>query len=224
MIPGSYSVKISLSMKETSQSPRKNCTITAGRAKPIAIPFVNCGTAVRMIPPDQCQWHNLWERHLLLRRGKCDPSEAKVSALPRGYLTVVSMPVIRECEFSQLNVTVILLSFSLKIFLELDICVFFTSSPFLPVVHAGHLTAMPKLLQKLLCNQHAWLTMKVSSLLKTLNSVISEDPHQIHGMQTMNCVYSDTDTVLPLAGTHRSVNHLDSVQCHSGEFCRILDP
>lgn len=159
-----------------------------------------------------------------VKRRKCDPSEAEVSALSRGYLTVVGMPVIRECEFSQLNVTVILLSFSLKIFLELDICPSFTSSPFLPVVHAGHLAAIPKLLQNLLCNQHAWLTMKVSTLIKTLNSVISEDPHQIHGMQTMNCVYSDTDYVLPLAGTHRSVNHLDSVQCHSGEIYRILDP
>lgn len=90
--------------------------------------------------------------------------------------------------------------------------------------HEGHLTAIPKLLQKFLCNQYAWLAMKVSSLIKALNSVISEDPRQGHGIQTMNCEYSDTDYVLSLAGTHRSVNHLDCVQCHSGEFCRIFDP
>lgn len=63
----------------------------------------------------------------------------------------------------------------------MDICVFFTYSLFLLVVHDGHLITIPKLLQKLLCNQHAWFTMKVSSLIKAWNSVISEDPHQVHG-------------------------------------------
>lgn len=95
--------------------------------------------------------------------------------------------MIRECEFSHMNVTEILLSSSLKIVLELDVCVFFTSSLFLLVVHDGHLTAIPKLLQKLLCKQHVWLTMQVSLLIKALNSVISEYPHQVHGIQTMNC-------------------------------------
>lgn len=110
----------------------------------------------------------------------------RLSAPPRGYLTLAGVPVIRELEFSHINVTEILLSLSLKIFLELE----WRSVCFSLLPHFSQwcmMATIPKLPQKLPCNQHDWLTMKVSSLIKALNSVISEDPHQVHGIQTMSC-------------------------------------
>lgn len=125
--------KINSSVKKAKQSPGKGCHHDCWKSQ------VQCSTICKLVyssrddPTRQTSVGGISiEKGIyLLRRGKCDPSEAEVSALPREYLTV-GVPVIRECEFSHVNMPDISLSFSLKIFLELEVCAFFIFFPASP--------------------------------------------------------------------------------------------